>query len=75
MIKNRYKVISYSGTLSFRKKETVGTLEELAEEFKYYLGGVIPRKSETMVKRLNDSQRGKEGTYTYKTFFIEEVIE
>ena len=72
-MERKYKVTSYSGILDTRTKETVGTLKELAESFKYELGGVSPRKPESLVKRLNDSQRGKEGTYTYKTFFIEEM--
>ena len=71
----RYKITSHRGLLSDTVREKIGTLEELANEFKYELGGVVPRKPESMVKRLNDSQHGKEGTYTYKTFFIEEVEE
>lgn len=74
-MKKKYKVTSHRGILSHTTKETIGTLEELAEKFRLELGGVVPRKPESMVKRLNDSQRGKEGTYTYKTFFIEEVNE
>lgn len=74
-MEKKYKVTSYSGILNTRIKEYTGTLKELAKDFDYLLGGVIPRKAENLVKRLNNSQKGKENTYTYKTFFIEEVIE
>lgn len=75
MFKKKYKVISYSGILSTRKKETIGTLKDLAKEFSHLLNGVTPKKPESLIKRLNDSQKGKEKEYTYKTFFIEEVAE
>lgn len=71
-MEKRYKVTSISGMMSTRTEEYIGTLKELAKELRLYLGGVTPRKPESMVKRLNDSQNGKYGTYTYKTFFIEE---
>jgi hypothetical protein len=72
-MKKKYKVRACKGLLSHRVRETIGTLDELAKEFSFYLGGVMPRKPETLEKRLNDSQRGHEYEYTYTVFFVEEV--
>lgn len=74
-MKKKYKVISHRGLLSDVRREKIGTLKELAEEFRIYLGEEVPRKPESLEKRLNDSQRGKEHQYTYKTFFVQEVDE
>lgn len=68
-----YEVTAISGTLSTRTYIYIGTLEELSEELKIYLDGVKPRTASSLEKHLNASQRGHEGEYCYKTFFIKEV--
>lgn len=72
-MEKKYKVTSYQGMLSTTVREYVGTLPELANELKTYLGGVKPRKPESFVKRLNDNNKKYNGTYWEKSWFIEEV--
>lgn len=73
MDSKQYRVTKYSGYLAIRKHEYVGTLEELCKELRMYLDGTKCRKPESLERKLNASQRGREGTYTYSTFFVEEI--
>ena len=68
-----YRVVKYSGTLSTRKHEYVGTLEQLSEELKYELGGVKCRKPESLERRLNEHMREYRGTYWDSTYFVKEI--
>ena len=73
-MKKKYKVTTRSkGYVSYREEETIGTLDELAKKFSSYLGGVTPRKAETLQKRLNDYSQRSGSRYTYIEFFVEEV--
>ena len=73
-MKKKYKVKTCSkGYVSYREEEVIGTLSELAKKFRSYLGGVAPRKPETLQKRLNDYSKRNETIYTYTVFYVEEV--
>lgn len=73
MDNKQYKVIKLRGLLSTNRQEYVGTLEELCKELRMYLDGTTCRKPESLERKLNASQRGKEGTYCYSSFYVEEI--
>lgn len=69
----KYTIAVIPSLLSRKPKYVIGTLAELKKEFAHLLErvGANPRNIDSLVRALNKSQKGREGTYTHATFFRE----